>query len=131
MNFSPIRKGATSVAILVICLGAAGCDSVAEPGREAPRRLGYDADDHEITRDVRAALGADQDFRLKGVGVITRDGEVQLSGFLDSHAQIDRSLALAFGVPGVKGVANQLQLLPPGTLAQGRAPLRAAGEAAR
>lgn len=38
------------------------------------------------------------------IAVVTRRCEVQLSGFVDGQAQIDRAIELARGVDGVDGV---------------------------
>jgi hyperosmotically inducible protein len=88
----------------------AGCDTSADGVPSPLARVGQDVDDLVITRAVRSALGADPDFRLAGVAVETSGGEVLLSGFLDSNAKIDRSLAVVFQVAGVKRVENRLRV---------------------
>jgi hyperosmotically inducible protein len=96
--------------VVLAALLLAGCDTPAD-GVAAPlARVGQDVDDLAITRAVRSALGADPDFRLAGVAVATSGGEVELSGFLDSNAKIDRSLAVVFQVAGVKRVENHLRV---------------------
>lgn len=42
--------------------------------------------------------------------MVTRNGEVQLSGFVDSQVQIDRANRLVEGVDGVSKVINELSI---------------------
>jgi hyperosmotically inducible protein len=42
--------------------------------------------------------------------VVTRKGEVQLSGFVDSQTQIDRAIAVTRAVEGVQNVVNQMSI---------------------
>ena len=44
------------------------------------------------------------------IAVVTRKGEVQLSGFVDNQTQIDQALVLARGVEGVQSVANEMSI---------------------
>ena len=64
--------------------------------------MGTDIDDSTITTKVKSALLADADVKSFDIKVETRKGEVQLSGFVDNQAQIDRAIAVAKGVEGVK-----------------------------
>jgi hyperosmotically inducible protein len=42
--------------------------------------------------------------------VVTSDGQVQLSGFVEDQAQIDRATEVARGVEGVKNVINEMTI---------------------
>jgi len=66
---------------------------------------------------VKSALLADPGAKGFEVKVETSKGQVQLSGFVDTQAGIDRAIALTRGVEGVKGVDNAM------TLKQGKASL--------
>ena len=70
-------------------------------------------DDAAITRKVLAALHAETEFSLKEVQVRTSQGDVSLSGEMATHAQIDRSLAIALMVSGVQRVENRLRAPDP------------------
>jgi len=71
---------------------------------------GNKVDDGVITARVKAALLADPSVHSLDIRVVTRIDEVQLSGFVDSQAQIDRAMALAKAIPGVKHVANEMAI---------------------
>ena len=72
--------------------------------------VGNTLDDSIITTRVKTVLLADPDVKGVEIGVVTRKGEVQLSGFVGSQAQIDRAVALAQVVEGVQSVVNQMSV---------------------
>ena len=72
--------------------------------------VGNEVDDGVITTQVKSALLADANIKSLDVAVKTRKGEVQLSGFVDSQAQIDRAITVARGVKGVSGVNNEMSI---------------------
>jgi hyperosmotically inducible protein len=80
------------------------------PKPEAKTTVGTEVDDSAITTKVKAAFAADADVKGSDIKVETRKGEVQLSGFVDSQAQMDRAVAVAKGVEGVKSVDNKMNL---------------------
>jgi hyperosmotically inducible protein len=55
-------------------------------------------------------LVADASVKSLDIAVVTRKGEVQLSGFVDNQGQIDRAVQVARAVEGVHGVSNQMSL---------------------
>lgn len=79
-----------------------------EPKPEAKTTMGTDIDDSTITTKVKSALLADPDVKGLDIKVETRKGEVQLSGYVDSQAQIDRAIAVTKGIEGVKNVDNKM-----------------------
>ena len=72
--------------------------------------LGNTVDDGIVTSKVKSALLADPNIKSFDIAVVTRKGEVQLSGFVDSQAQIDLAIALAGKVEGVARVDNELSI---------------------
>jgi len=70
--------------------------------------VGATIDDDVITTKVRSALLNDAVVKSFDISTVTRNGEVQLSGFVDNQSQITQSLALAQAVPGVKAVLNHM-----------------------
>ena len=72
--------------------------------------VGEKVDDAVITTKVKAALLADPVVKSGDIGVVTRDGEVQLSGFVDTQDQIDRASEVVRSVQGVKNVRNELSI---------------------
>jgi hyperosmotically inducible protein len=67
-------------------------------------------DDAALAARVKQALGADPELRSLPLSVATYRGVVQLSGYMDSDAQIQKALAVTRAVPGVQSVSNELQL---------------------
>jgi hyperosmotically inducible protein len=69
---------------------------------------GY-AGDAATTSEIKAKLLADDVVPSRKVKVETTDGVVQLSGTVDSPAQVERAEAIAKAVDGVKSVKNDLK----------------------
>ena len=67
-------------------------------------------DDATVTARVKAELLKDSDGKLIDIDVASRQGVVQLSGSVPSHGDIDRAIAVAKRVEGVKEVQNKLTL---------------------
>ncbi|MEM5383913.1 BON domain-containing protein [Paraburkholderia phymatum] len=84
-----------------------GCKSTAPPsatvGETAP-------DDATLAIRVKQALAQDPGLRPLPISVATYRGAVQLSGYVDSEAQIQKALAVTRGVSGVQSVGNDLHL---------------------
>jgi len=57
---------------------------------------------------VRAKLIDDKDLNMFQIDVTTLQGDVQLSGFVDSQAAKSRAGSVAAGVDGVRRVHNNL-----------------------
>jgi hyperosmotically inducible protein len=72
--------------------------------------MGTDVSDSAITASVKSALLADDVVKGLDVQVETRKGTVQLSGFVDSQAQIDQAVVLTRAVSGVNYVENGITL---------------------
>ena len=79
-----------------------------EPKSEAETTVGTTIDDTTITTKVKAALLADDQVKGTDIEVETRKGEVQLSGYVDSQAQVDRAIEITRGIEGVKNVDNKM-----------------------
>lgn len=66
--------------------------------------------DSMITSKIKAGLLKDEGMKSLQVSVETHAGLVQLSGFVDSEAQILQAEKIASGIAGVKSVKNSLVL---------------------
>jgi len=117
MNIRLSVMNATLAAVMA--MGVAGCNKppdvtgkpVDAPGAPVPTTtVGTEIDDSVVTARVKSALLADPDVKSYGFKVDTRKGEVQLSGFVDNQAQIDRAIEVARAVEGVKNVENKVSL---------------------
>ena len=76
----------------------------------AARTVGVKVDDGIVTAGVKAALLADEKVKSMDIAVVTRKGEVQLSGFVDGQSQMDRAVMVARAVDGVNGVSNVMSI---------------------
>ena len=72
--------------------------------------VGNKIDDNIVTTRVKAALLADTTVKSFDIAVLTRKGEVQLSGFVDNQGQIDRAIEVTRGVDGVSGIGNEMSI---------------------
>ena len=92
-----------AVVLLVAALTACG----GSPTRES---TGEYIDDTAITTKVKAAFVQDKTVSAGDIVVETFKGRVQLSGFADNQAEIERAVRVASQVPGVKSVRNDIRL---------------------
>ena len=76
----------------------------------APTSIGTKVDDTVITTRVKTVLMADEGVKSADIAVVTRNGEVQLSGFVNNQGQIDRALEISGGVEGVTKVSNDMSI---------------------
>lgn len=67
-------------------------------------------DDTAITVKVKAAIFNDASLKSNDISVETFKGRVQLSGFVDTSANIAQAGTVAKGVGGVTSVKNDLRL---------------------
>lgn len=72
--------------------------------------VGNKLDDSVITAKVKTALLADNTIKSQDIMVVTRKGEVQLSGFVNNQGQIDRAMEVARGIEGVTHVGNDMSV---------------------
>jgi len=86
--------------------GAVGGYKVGTDERSAGTML----DDTTITTKVKSALIGEKDIKARNIDVDTVNGVVALSGFVDSQLEIDRALAVARSVSGVRQVKNELRV---------------------
>lgn len=105
------NRYACTIAFAICAFLAPLSSNAHETGDTAPSTtIGTEIDDAVITTKVRAALISDEDIKSLDIKVKTYKGEVMLSGFANNQAQIDRSVAVAADVEGVKKVDNKLSL---------------------
>lgn len=77
---------------------------------DSDRSAGEVVDDTVITAKVKTALAADSTVAAHDVNVETRDGVVQLAGFVDNSAQKTQASEVTRRIAGVKQVDNQLEV---------------------
>ena len=91
--------------LAVTLLTAAGCAST-----HKHEGTGEYVDDSVITSKVKAAILNEPTLSSAEINVETFKGIVQLSGFVNSSADISKAVAVARGVGGVKSVKNDMRL---------------------
>lgn len=83
----------------------AGCAST-----EKQEGTGEYIDDTWITTKVKAAIFNDATLKSAEINVETFKGVVQLSGFVNSQADINRAVAVARSIKGVESVKNDMRV---------------------
>ncbi len=86
-------------------LTVAGCAST-----EKHEGAGEYVDDSVITTKVKAAIFNEPTLKSAEINVETFKGVVQLSGFVNSRADISRAVEVARDVKGVTSVKNDMRL---------------------
>ena len=74
------------------------------------RILGIFSSDSIITTKIKSGLLADPIVKGLDPKVETHKGTVQLSGFVEDQAQMDRVIEIARAVDGVKNVENKMSV---------------------
>ena len=82
-----------------------GCASTAKH-----EGTGEYVDDSVITTKVKAAVLNEPTLKSAEINVETYKGVVQLSGFVNSEADINKAASLARGIKGVTSVKNDMRL---------------------
>jgi hyperosmotically inducible protein len=90
--------------------GVQKVDNNLNVGSGTARSVGEVIDDGVVTTKVKAALVADTAVKAHEINVETREGVVQLSGFVDSSDVKSKAAELAGRVAGVKEVHNDIQI---------------------
>ena len=67
-------------------------------------------DDSVLTTKVKAAVFNEPSLKSTEINVETFKGVVQLSGFVNSQADINKAADVARGVKGVKSVKNDMRV---------------------
>ena len=78
--------------------------------KEGKQTVGNKIDDSVITAGIKTAMLQDTQMKSMDVAVVTRKGEVQLSGFVDSELQATHAIEVAKSVSGVQSVINNLKV---------------------
>lgn len=72
--------------------------------------VGNTIDDSVVTAKVKSALLSAAGLKSSDIAVVTRRGEVQLSGYVDNQGQINRAIDVTRGVEGVQRVGNEMSV---------------------
>jgi osmotically-inducible protein OsmY len=101
-----ISRGVSVLVLAVAALSTVvGCASTA-----TQESTGQYLDDTGITGRVKAAIFNDASLKSAEINVETFKGVVQLSGFVNSPADIQRAVQLVQSISGVRSVRNDMRL---------------------
>ncbi len=91
------------LALIMLSAVFAACASTSKQSS-----TGEYVDDSVITTKVKSLLAADDFLKSFRIGVETYKGVVQLSGFVNSQAAVDKAVGIAKSVQGINSVKNDL-----------------------
>jgi len=91
--------------IMALILSALGCGSTPQQSS-----TGQYIDDSAITTKVKAAIFNEPSLKVNQISVETYKNVVQLSGFVDSSASMDKAVTIARSVQGVSSVKNDMRV---------------------
>ncbi len=103
-NIKYYNKFAT-VFLAILMASLLGCASTA-----TQEGTGEYIDNSVITAKVKTAIFNEPTLKSFEINVETFKGAVQLSGFVNSQADIDKAVEIVRQVKGVKSVKNDMQL---------------------
>lgn len=98
-------KYVSALFLAVTLMSAVGCAATSKQ-----EGTGEYVDDSVITAKVKAAILNEATLKVAEINVETFKGVVQLSGFVGTQADIDKAIAVARAVGGVKSVKNDMRL---------------------
>ena len=91
--------------LVILLVFFLGCASTAKQ-----EGTGEYIDDSVITTKVKAAILQESSLKSTEINVETFKGVVQLSGFVNSQADINKAVQITRTVKGVKSVTNSMRL---------------------
>lgn len=100
-----LRKQFVAVSIAASMLFAIGCASTS-----TQESTGQYIDDTAITTKVKTAIFNEPSLKVAQINVETYKAVVQLSGFVDSRADVSKAASVARSVDGVVSVKNDIRL---------------------
>jgi osmotically-inducible protein OsmY len=95
----------TNLFLIILLVSLLGCASTAKK-----EGTGEYVDDSVITTKVKAEILKTDSLKSAEINVETFKGVVQLSGFVNSKADINKAVEVARSVKGVKSVKNDMRL---------------------
>ena len=98
-------KRFSGVFIVALMVSALGCGSTPQQSS-----TGQYIDDTAITTKVKTGIFNEPSLKSGQITVETYKSVVQLSGFVDSAASMDKAVAIARSVQGVSSVKNDMRL---------------------
>jgi len=101
-------KHFSAVSLAVLLVSMPGCASTTPPEQQG-KSQGY-VNDATITTKVKTAIFNEPSLSSADINVETHKSMVQLSGFVNSKADMGKAVEVARGVGGVASVKNDMRL---------------------
>jgi hyperosmotically inducible protein len=98
-------KRCSAISAAALLLFALGCASTSKK-----ESTGEYVDDSAITTKVKTAILGEPSLKVFQIKVETYKSVVELSGFVDNSATMDKAVQVARGVPGVRSVKNDMTI---------------------
>jgi len=105
LTMNRFSKSLTAVFLAVTLVSVVGCASTSKQ-----EGTGEYVDDSVITTKVKAAIFNEPTLKSAEINVETFKGAVQLSGFVNSQADINKAVEVTRSVKGVTSVKNNMRL---------------------
>jgi osmotically-inducible protein OsmY len=96
-------KRFSAMLLAAAVLATAGCAGT-------PTRVGEVIEDSVITTKVKAAFVNDPVVKAREVHVDTVQGEVLLTGFVNTPTEANQAVAIARNIQGVRSVRNNIRI---------------------
>jgi osmotically-inducible protein OsmY len=106
-------KVITCISLALMFATTIGCASTTQKDStptSSNESAGEYLDDSVITTKVKTAVFNEPTLKSSEINVETYKGVVQLSGFVNSQQDINKTVEIARGVKGVVSVKNDMQL---------------------
>jgi len=100
-----LSKSLSALFLAVTLVSVVGCASTSKQ-----EGTGEYVDDAVITTKVKAAIFNESTLNSSEINVETFKGVVQMSGFVNSQADINKAVELARSVKGVASVKNDMRV---------------------
>lgn len=100
-----LSKSLSALFLAVTLVSVVGCASTSKQ-----EGTGEYVDDAVITTKVKAAIFNESTLKSAEINVETYKGVVQMSGFVNSQADINKAVELARSVKGVASVKNDMRV---------------------
>ncbi len=109
---NPHRRRLLSAATALALFGLGACSKAPEPTAANPPASSAAANvsDIDVTEHVTTALRQTESLKGINISVVTLNGDVRLTGVLDSQAQIDETLKIARAAEGAHTIHDELTI---------------------
>ena len=110
MRLHPRRRLAPTLLVILITVGGCGKPADVAVGGPGAAPATVNISDGDVSEQVNTALLRTDSLKGMDIAVVTTNGDVRLTGMLDSQAQIDEAIRIARAVNGVHSIHHELTI---------------------